>query len=128
MEQRGSGLARMKAAMLDHGLEAPRFDFQDGYFQVVLPGPGKDLRRLRSPREAVGQLVTPAVEAMLLDRQKKMVEMLLQGEELTSRKCEQRFGITRDTANRDFAVLVKSGVAVRVGAGRSTVYVLRSRK
>lgn len=84
--------------------------------------------RLRVPREAVGQIVTPAVEAMLVDRQKKMVEMLLQGEMLTSRKCEQRFGITRDTANRDFEVLVKSGIAVRMGAGRSTAYVLRGRK
>jgi len=26
MEQRGSGLARMKAAMLDHGLDAPQLD------------------------------------------------------------------------------------------------------
>jgi len=128
MEQRGSGMARMKAAMLDHGLDAPQLDVQDGYFQVILPGPGKNLHRLRVPREAVGQLVTPAVEAMLLDRQKKMVEMLLHGEVLTSRKCEQRFGITRDTANRDFDTLVKSGVAVRSGAGRSTTYVLRSRK
>jgi predicted HTH transcriptional regulator len=128
MEQRGSGLARMKAAMLDHGLDAPQLDVQDGYFQVILPGPGKDLERLRVSREAVGQGVTPAVEAMLGERQKKMVEMLLQGEALTSRKCEQRFGITRDTANRDFGVLVKLGVVVRIGAGRSTTYVLRRRK
>jgi len=43
MEQRGSGLARMKAAMLDHGLDAPEFAMVDGYFQVVLPGPKDDL-------------------------------------------------------------------------------------
>ena len=128
MEQRGSGMARMKAAMLDHGLDAPKLDVQDGYFQVILAGPGKNLNRLRVSRDAVGQLVTPAVEAMLVDRQRKMVLMLLQGKVLTSRKCEQRFGITRDTANRDFEMLIKSGIAVRTGAGRSTAYVLRSRK
>jgi predicted DNA-binding transcriptional regulator YafY len=57
-----------------------------------------------------------------------MVQMLLQGEVLTSRKCEQRFGITRDTANRDFDTLVNSGIAVKSGAGRSTAYVLLGRK
>lgn len=39
MEQRGSGFARMHDAMLNHGLEAPRFEQQDGFFVVTLPGP-----------------------------------------------------------------------------------------
>jgi hypothetical protein len=31
MEQRGSGFARMRDAMLDHGLDEPRLDQQDGF-------------------------------------------------------------------------------------------------
>ncbi|MEJ2746006.1 MAG: ATP-binding protein, partial [bacterium] len=36
MEQRGSGLGRIKSLMLDHGLDAPEFDIADGYFQLTL--------------------------------------------------------------------------------------------
>lgn len=40
MEQRGSGFARMREAMLNHGLEALRtLGQQDGFFVVTLPGP-----------------------------------------------------------------------------------------
>jgi predicted HTH transcriptional regulator len=102
MEQRGSGFSRMKSTMLDHGLDAPEFDMADGYFQVVLPGPGDDLNRLRLPAGTDVALVPPSVEDQLNKRQKKMVELLVNGEELTSRMCEGIFGITRDTASRDF--------------------------
>jgi hypothetical protein len=39
MEQRGSGFARMRDAMLNHGLDAPVFAEQDGFFVVTFPGP-----------------------------------------------------------------------------------------
>jgi predicted HTH transcriptional regulator len=60
----------------------------------------------------------------LNERQKAMVAILVRGEALTSRRCEEEFHVTRDTANRDFALLVKSGLAVKDGKGRSTRYVL----
>jgi hypothetical protein len=50
--------------------------------------------------------VTPAIEAQLNERQKKMVALLVQGERLTSRRCEEDFGITRETATRDFGLLI----------------------
>jgi len=53
-----------------------------------------------------------------------MLAVLVQGEALTSRACETRFGVTRETANQDFAVLMELGVAIREGKGRSTRYVL----
>jgi len=51
-----------------------------------------------------------------------MAELLTRGEVLTSRKCEKEFGITRDTAARDFALLVKLGIAQKHGKGRSVFY------
>lgn len=54
-----------------------------------------------------------------------MVERLTRGETLTSRDCETIFGISRDTATKDFRALIEAGVAERVGAGASTRYVLR---
>ena len=59
------------------------------------------------------------------DRQKKkMVSLLVAGEKLTSRRCETEFGVTRDTATRDFALLMALGLAIRQGQGRATSYIL----
>jgi len=64
----------------------------------------------------------------LNERQRKMVGFLLTGEKLTSRKCEQEFGITRETASRDFALLMSLDLADRQGRGRSTSYVMPAKK
>ena len=128
MEQRGSGFLRMKTAMLDHGLEAPRISFHDGYFQVVLPGPADKLDRLRLPKGVTAELIPPSIEQRLNKRQKKMMIALAKGELLTSRLCVKRFGVTRDTAARDFALLVELAIAEKKGSGRSTVYAFRTRQ
>ena len=122
IEERGSGFRRMRDQMLDHGLDPPILGTDTGYFQVTFPGPGENVERLRVPDSRV--LVTPSVEARLNERQKKMVLLLVQGEELTSRRCEAEFSVTRDTASRDFALLLKLGLARKEGQGRSTHYVL----
>jgi ATP-dependent DNA helicase RecG len=93
MEQRGSGFARMREAMLNHGLDEPKIEQQDGFFVVTLPGPAGNYDRIKTPENA-GGLVTPAIESQLNERQKKMVVLLASGEELTSRRCEVEFGVT----------------------------------
>lgn len=125
MEQRGTGFARMRDAMLNHGLDEPVIAQQDGFFIVTLPGPAGNFDRLRTSENAGGR-VTPAVEAQLNERQKRMAVLLASGESLTSRRCEAEFGITRDTATRDFALLLKLGVAEKVGRGRSVKYLQAS--
>jgi predicted HTH transcriptional regulator len=124
IEERGSGFRRMKDGMLNHGLDQPRLATDTGYFQVIFPGPADNLDRLRVPPSATGRLVTPAVEAKLNERQRKMVALLVEGEELTSRRCEKEFGITRETATKDFELLMDLGIVERKGAGRSTRYVI----
>jgi predicted HTH transcriptional regulator len=124
MEQRGTGFARMREAMLNHGLEEPRIDQQDGFFVVTLPGPAGSYERIRTPANAGGP-ITPAIEAQLNERQKKMVALLTNGEELTSRRCEVEFSVTRPVTAKDFGTLVKLGVAQKVGSGRSTRYRLK---
>jgi predicted HTH transcriptional regulator len=116
----------MHDAMLNHGLNAPAFSEHDGFFVVTFPGPNGNYERLNVPEGAVG-LVTPAVEAQLNDRQKKMVALLLSGEELTSRRCAVEFQVTRPVTARDFGVLVQLQLAEQVGAGRSTRYRLKSK-
>jgi ATP-dependent DNA helicase RecG len=121
IEERGSGFRRMRDQMLDHGLDAPEIRTDTGYFQVVFLGPKDDIDRITIPRARL--VVTPAMEAQLNDRQREMSLLVVQGEALTSRVCEERFHVTRDTAVRDFNLLVKLGIAKAEGKGRSTRYV-----
>lgn len=123
IEERGSGFRRMTDQMLDHGLDRPLIGTDTGYFQVTFPGPGEDIDRLRAPESRL--LVTPAVEAQLSERQRRMMLQLVEGEELTSRQCEAEFGVTRTITSSDFGKLVELGLAERVGAGRSTRYRLK---
>jgi ATP-dependent DNA helicase RecG len=122
IEERGSGFRRMRERMLDHGLDQPIIATDTGYFQVIFPGPGEDIERITVPEK--GLLVTPTIEARLNERQKAMVSILVRGEQLTSRRCEMEFGVTRDTANRDFTLLAELGVAKQEGKGRATHYIL----
>lgn len=121
MEQRGTGFARMRDAMLNHGLEEPLITQQDGFFVVTLSGPAGNHDRIKVPADAT-RLIPPAVEAALTARQKKMVVILAAGEELTSRRCEIEFGISRPMATRDFTELMRLALAERIGSGRSTRY------
>ena len=100
MEQRGSGFARMRDAMLNHGLDAPAFTEQDGYFVVTFPGPNGNYDRLKVPEGAVG-LITPAVEAQFNDRQKRILVEVQKAGFVTSGWCQKQLNVVRDTANRD---------------------------
>jgi len=121
IEERGSGFRRMNDHMLNHGLDQPLLGTDMGYFQITFPGPGDNIERLRVPEKRL--IVTPAVEAQLNERQRAMVSLLIRGEALTSRQCEKEFGVTRDTAVRDFKLLMELGLAKKEGKGRSVRYV-----
>ena len=121
IEERGSGFRRMRDQMLNHGLELPVIGTDTGYFQIIFPGPADNLERIRAPQSQL--TITPAVEAQLNKRQRKMAQWLAEGKELTSRQCEAEFNITRDTTSRDFNLLLRLGLAKKEGKGRSTRYV-----
>ena len=123
MEQRGSGLARMRDAMLDHGLDEPTYTEQDGYFVATFAGPNGNYDRLKVPEGTVG-FVTPAIEARLNERQKDMIGRLISGEELTSRKCQKFYKLSAQAVYEDFQKLIRLGVIRKIGSGRSTRYEL----
>ena len=123
MEQRGSGFARMHDAMLNHGLDAPGFGQQDGFFIVTLPGPAGNYDRIALPADA-GGLVTPSLEEQLNKRQRKIILSLQQGRRVTTGWCRKEFGVTQDTAYRDLAALIALGLVEQRGKGRGTHYSL----
>ncbi len=126
MEQRGSGFARMRDAMLNHGLDAPAFTEQDGYFVVTFPGPNGNYDRIKTP-EGGARAIPAAVESQLNKRQRDMVARMVRGEELTSRICQKRYKVTAQALHRDFQKLISLDLAEVVGSGRSARYVLKPR-
>ena len=125
MEQRGSGFARMREAMLNHGLAAPAITQQDGFFVVTLPGPAGDFDRIKTPAAAAGP-VTPAIEAQLNERQKRIVAQVLAAGTVTRGWCVAEFGVANDTAGRDLKGLTDLGLLEPQGQGRAARYVLKS--
>ncbi len=127
MEQRGSGFARMRDAMLNHGLDAPDFGEQDGYFVVTFPGPNGNYDRLRVP-EDTPRLVSPAIEAQLNDRQRKIVRHVAETGSVNRRWCVVQFKVANDTAGRDLKSLLDLGVLVPQGKARAVRYILANQR
>ena len=124
MEQRGSGFARMREAMLNHGLAEPQIEQQEGFFVVTLPGPNGDYDRIRTPQDVSGP-VTPAIEAALNDRQKKILRHVQKTGSVTSGWCRKSFGVALLTVQRDLAGLADLGLVERKGKGRGARYILK---
>jgi len=122
MEKRGSGFRRIQGWMEAAGLDHHRLREADGYLELVLPGPGDDLGRLKIPPSKLGAVLPQKLTAQLNERQQKMAELLASGVTLTSRFCEEEFRVSRQTSSADFALLIKLKIASRIGSGRSTSY------
>ena len=127
MEQRGTGFARMRDAMLDHGLDELKIDQQDGFFVVTLPGPAGDYDRIKTPATAAGP-VTPALEARLNERQRQAMAEVLASGTVTSGWMVEKLKIAYDTANRDLIGLAELKLLERTGRGRASRYVLYAGK
>ena len=125
MEQRGTGFARMRDAMLDHGLGEPKIEQQDGFFVVTLPGPAGNFDRIKTPATVSGP-VTPAIEARLNERQKRIVAKVMAEGLVTRGWCVTEFGVANDTAGRDLKGLTELGLLELVGKGRAVRYVVKT--
>jgi ATP-dependent DNA helicase RecG len=121
IEERGSGFRRMTDQMLDHGLARPLLGTDTGYFQVTFPGPGEDIDRLRVPVSRLA--VTPAVEAQLNERQRRILAHALASGSVTRRWCVAEFEVANDTAGRDLKALADLGLLAVEGRGRAVRYV-----
>jgi predicted HTH transcriptional regulator len=123
IEERGSGFRRMRDQMLNHGLNQPTLGTDTGYFQVVFPGPGENLDCIRVPETKL--TVTPAIEAQLNERQKKIIAQVAKEGHVTSGWCVRHLDVVKDTAYRDLVALVDLQILVRTGRGRNVAYRLK---
>ena len=109
--------------MLNHGLAQPLLGSDTGYFQVTFQGPGDDLDRIRVPEAQLA--VTPALEAQLTDRQKRIFQQVLNEGFVTNGWCRTTFGKTYFAVYRDLERLQELGLIQRERKGRATRYVLK---
>lgn len=122
MEERGTGIRRMRRAMLDHGLEVPHVALDDDRFVLTLPGAGDDLSRVKAPASAMGDLPESVMDD-LNKRQITILKRLAAGEELTSAQMQRDFAVTRETVARDMAALTELKLARKIGKARATRYI-----
>ncbi|MEI7459291.1 MAG: ATP-binding protein [Pirellula sp.] len=118
MEERGTGILRMKATMLAHGLDEPQLSIEDDYFVVTLPGPGINLDRLRTPTAKDNEALTHHSE-----RQQRIVQQAILGGSVTASWCVENLQISRVTAFRELNRLTEVGSLSKQGEGRGTKYV-----
>ncbi|MCY4150505.1 MAG: DUF4062 domain-containing protein [Gammaproteobacteria bacterium] len=122
MEQRGTGFERIRSAMLDHGLSAHKLDQHDGYFKVILPGPDGDFDRLLTPVDIKG-FVPPSAESQLNHRQKQIMIRVQTEGSVNTAWVTNNMKVVKDTAGRDFALLLRLGLIERIGRGRGVRYI-----
>ena len=118
MEERGTGILRMKAAMLTHGLDAPQLAFDDDYFVVTLPGPDDDVDRIKVPAASDNKVLQH-----LTERQQQIVQQAVRAGSVTASWCVENLHISRVTAFRELNRLTEFGALLKEGDGRGTKYV-----
>lgn len=122
MEERGTGIRRMRAAMLDHGLEPPHLETDEDRFVLTLPGPGDDLGRIKAPASTAEALPQSVLEE-LNPRQQAILELGISNGSVTNRQVQEQFKVVRDTAHRDLSILCDLNLLQQEGKGRATRYV-----
>lgn len=107
IEEKGSGLERMRHAMEQHGLPPPQFSLVDDY--VVL--------RLGLLRPGAVRHATPLTKS-----QQKAYGLLTKRGRMTTGELAKTLAINDRYARRILNDLVKAGVAKRTGTGRGTTF------
>jgi ATP-dependent DNA helicase RecG len=122
MEQYGTGVAKMRVLMEEHGLPPPRFQKQGPIFKVTFLGPGDRLPELAADP-------TERVDLRSLGLNERQIDALgiLRNENRTISNSEyrRRYGVSDRTALRDMSAMMELGLIRRIGNGPQSFYVAR---
>ena len=127
MEGRGKGIALMKAAMHNHGLEDPMIKLAAGTrFEVTLYGPGETLDSIRTSAGSKIWSIDASEKERLSERQRVIIAYIQTNGSATSSWCQTTFNISRETAVKDLRELLNLEIIIKIGKGPATRYELRS--
>jgi ATP-dependent DNA helicase RecG len=113
IDEKGSGLARMRDTMVAHGLRVPTFDFTEGYFVVSLPGQDQSWSNVR---------VSPGMLKSLEEPQRRLAEWALANGRIATGEAAKKLKVDVATARRYLGGLVEKGLLERRGVGRFRFY------
>jgi ATP-dependent DNA helicase RecG len=118
IEKWGTGIARMRRLMREHGLAEPRLEDLDDFFAVAFYGPGDRILDL-IPEEGVTDLRTLGLNERQIEALRLMIN---EGKELSNADYRRLFNVSKNTASRDLKALVKTEWVRVKGTGRGTRY------
>lgn len=113
MEEKGSGLTRMREAMLDHGLPEPTFSFDDGYVVVTLSGKKQGTR---------ATTVASSLISRLSKAERRVFEVVAMRQPLGTTECAAVLKLDTRTVRRHLQKLVAKGVLQQEGSGPKIAY------
>jgi ATP-dependent DNA helicase RecG len=119
IERWNTGIRRMRDGMRKHGLPEPLFEEIGHDFRVTFHGPGDDILDL-IPEEGVTDLRDLGLNERQIEALRVMVN---EKREMTNTSYQKLFGVSRRTATRDLAALLKTVWVHRKGTGKGTRYV-----
>lgn len=127
MDERGSGIRRMREVMQRHGLEVPRFALVDDEFTVTLAAQPKLVEAHHGVAAELlpGEPYSPDPE--LTENQNAALTGAAERGCISTAWCVQHLGLSRDTAWRMLDDLKEKGFLEKIGTGRATRYVLKNR-
>ncbi|MFQ5627116.1 MAG: RNA-binding domain-containing protein [bacterium] len=118
IEKWGTGIARMRRSMREHGLAAPHLEDLDDFFAVTFYGPGDRILDL-IPEEGTTDLRGLGLNKRQIEALRIMTN---EGKEFTNSDYRRQFEVSRNTASRDLQGLVNTGWVRAGGNGKSTRY------
>jgi len=118
IEKWGTGIARMKSLMSEHGLAEPKFEDLGEFFAVTFYGPGERILEL-IPEEGVTDLKAMGLNERQAEALGKMIN---EGHEFTNTSYRERFNVSKNTATRDLQALLDTGWVKTTGVGKGTRY------
>jgi ATP-dependent DNA helicase RecG len=118
IEKWGTGIARMKSLMGEHGLAEPKFEDLGDFFAVTFYGPGERILEL-IPEAGVTDLKAMGLNERQAEALGKMIN---EGHEFTNTSYRELFNVSKNTATRDLQALLETGWVKTSGVGKSTCY------
>ncbi len=121
IERWGSGIRRMREAMLEAGLRPPAINADRDWFRITFYGPGEAFLG-----ETAAQPLALSAQSLsrLNLRQRRLLSQMPSRGSITRQQYEADFEVERSQAHRDLSELVELGLLHREGSNRSSYYVL----
>ena len=116
MEGFGTGIARMKAHMREHGLSEPILEAEKQFFKVTFQGPKEDILKLVKPQR------TDLRKQGLNDRQIKALAYIFDRGMISHKEYCKLFDVSNFTAFKELEELVVKGFVKQHGKGVDSRY------